>query len=618
MTQTLVDISPLKDRDSAIAIDALAATVELYRSVPIVADGFAASDGAITTATNQFVSASASFTSADVGKLITINGAGPTRYFGSATIGAGGAGYVRGDTIVLAGGTKTATASVVVRSVSGGAVTAVAGLAGSLGTYTVVPTNNVAQTSTSGVGVGATFVASWLRDNLVTTIIEVVNATTVRLGAIASATVSGAIWGYGSDYSTEINDAIATGERINLPTGRIGIASSISIDSVQSLIGNGTGGYDAAATELIWLGAVGGTMLKFDTGTLINGAKAGPFNVYGLGAASYGVLVRGLAHSTVDIQVRSVKDFGYSFQESTDGLYDVFFNDFKCVVAVNHTSAQSAVGLSFPYATISSGAHDVNGNRFYNTAVFARDGNCIDLIEGYMNAFFLTQCFNTGNGWSIRFGGSTVNDVMTARANVFYEVLGDSSGGGKGILSEGRTYSARQNRLLPLDRIFVATPVVVETGSTLFVTGSHGDDNLGSQHAYYSASAGNPTGTATTANYVMMGAAGAFTPNYTGRVLLCIDGAIINNSAGGGALLTLFHGTGTAPSNGDGETGTQAGGFPALVNTPSTTFSCPFSITTTINGLTAGTAHWFDLGVKAVTSGTASAKNVRLSATELP
>lgn len=69
----------------------------------------------------------------------------------------GGTGYTVGDTLTLSGGTSAITATFTVSAVSGGVITAVAGL--NNGAYSVIPANPVSVTG--GTGSGATFNLTW-------------------------------------------------------------------------------------------------------------------------------------------------------------------------------------------------------------------------------------------------------------------------------------------------------------------------------------------------------------------------------------------------------------------------------------------------------------------------
>jgi len=76
-------------------------------------------------------------------------------FTGVTSIAAGGGGYVVGDTIDLAGGTFSTRAQIQVTGVLAGAVTSA--IVTIPGVYTVLPSNPVAQFSTSGIGSLATF-----------------------------------------------------------------------------------------------------------------------------------------------------------------------------------------------------------------------------------------------------------------------------------------------------------------------------------------------------------------------------------------------------------------------------------------------------------------------------
>jgi len=80
-----------------------------------------------------------------------------------STGASGGGGYAVGDTITLVGGTLTSAATPAVLTVSsvtvGGVVTGV--YVSTPGAYAALPTNPVAQGSTSGLGVGAEFNVTW-------------------------------------------------------------------------------------------------------------------------------------------------------------------------------------------------------------------------------------------------------------------------------------------------------------------------------------------------------------------------------------------------------------------------------------------------------------------------
>src|SRR6266849_2311806 len=111
-----------------------------------------------------------------------------------------------------------------------------------------------------------------------------------------------------------------------------------------------------------------------------------------------------------------------------------------------------------------------------------------------------------------------------------------------------------------------------------------------------------PTGTTNTTG-VMMGLAGAITPAHSGNVLL-----IVNGTTSDGASLQIRYGTGAAPTNGAALTGTTVGNN--IADNNPVTNKIPFSVQAVVSGLAVGTAYWVDVGLAAVTGGTASLATV--------
>ena len=169
-----------------------------------------------------------------------------------------------------------------------------------------------------------------------------------------------------------------------------------------------------------------------------------------------------------------------------------------------------------------------------------------------------------------------------------------------------------------------ATPATPASGKTkLFINASKklstvDDAGLVSDaltgDAQSQAQPADPTGTANTTG-LMMGLAGTITPAQTGRVLIVISGDVQNNTISDGAKFQIRYGTGSAPANAAALTGTTAG---ALVNMLGAAAAqrVPFSLNAVVTGLTPGTAYWIDVGLAAVTGGTAAIKNVSVSVIE--
>jgi len=123
----------------------------------------------------------------------------------------------------------------------------------------------------------------------------------------------------------------------------------------------------------------------------------------------------------------------------------------------------------------------------------------------------------------------------------------------------------------------------------------------------------DPTGTTTSG---MMGLASVITPVTTGRIHVTITGTIANATAiADGANVQLRTGTGTPPANAAALTGTVAGGLVKYV-AATTAEKAPFTVCAIVTGLTLNTARWIDLGLAAVIGGTATVKDLSVTAFE--
>jgi hypothetical protein len=107
---------------------------------------------------------------------------------------------------------------------------------------------------------------------------------------------------------------------------------------------------------------------------------------------------------------------------------------------------------------------------------------------------------------------------------------------------------------------------------------------------------GNPAATASTVG-VMMGLAGAITPEVTGKVSVILTGSAGTLTAGVTATLRLYQGTGVAPVNGAAVTGTPfgSGGDPIASDVG---LLVPFAISGGLTGLALGVPIWVDIWLK--------------------
>jgi len=171
-------------------------------------DGVKGYSGVATSGDQTFTDSVASWTSADIGKVIAIKAAGAARYkANSATISAGGTGYVVGDRITVSGGTSQLAAEFRVDAVSAGAVTAVS--VRKRGYYSALPSNPVSTTGGTGTGCTLTLttetVYGWHR----TTIASINSATSIELTAAPTTSVaSNARYTYGTDDTTALQGTL--------------------------------------------------------------------------------------------------------------------------------------------------------------------------------------------------------------------------------------------------------------------------------------------------------------------------------------------------------------------------------------------------------------------------
>ncbi len=140
---------------------------------------------------------------------------------------------------------------------------------------------------------------------------------------------------------------------------------------------------------------------------------------------------------------------------------------------------------------------------------------------------------------------------------------------------------------------------------------------LSSSFASSQSSPANPSGT-TDGSGVMMGLAGSITPTVTGKVILSVTGTIFNPTAiADGAKAQIRTGTGTAPANGDALVGSAIGSLVQYV-AATTAQKSPFSLTARLTGLTVNVARWIDVGLAAITGGTATLSDLTITAFEVP
>lgn len=129
----------------------------------------------------------------------------------------------------------------------------------------------------------------------------------------------------------------------------------------------------------------------------------------------------------------------------------------------------------------------------------------------------------------------------------------------------------------------------------------------------------NPPGT-TSATQVMMGLGSTctYTPQGSGKIMVTVTGFTDTSATGSTAQISLYSGSGSAPSNAGTVTGTVAGPVLSL-RAAAAGAGGGFAITELITGLTPNTATWLDLALSSANgTSTNTVKSLTLTVTEQP
>ena len=129
-----------------------------------------------------------------------------------------------------------------------------------------------------------------------------------------------------------------------------------------------------------------------------------------------------------------------------------------------------------------------------------------------------------------------------------------------------------------------------------------------------------PTGpTSTTMKMMGIGYANEFTPAFDGVALIAISGNLANATAGDGAQVQIYWGSGSAPANAATVIGTACGTAIQAVNgslTANVSNVFPFTAICVATGMKVGTPYWIDLAGAQVTGGTVTVSNITVMAAE--
>ena len=337
-------------------------------------------------------------------------------------------------------------------------INTVGGHAGNLGSYTVTPANPVAQGSSSGSGTGATVTANWMGTALVSSIATFTDAHDVVLANAAVSTVSGGLWGYGTDYYAKINAALAAG--VLMPKGSCGAATMVSMSAQQTLLGQSAGTHGVPQTTLMWLGPAGGTQLSVATGGAVSGIVVGNFNLEGLGSAAIGASLKGLAGPGTFVYPLNAVD-----QTTTGIIIDSYANETQSVTFEALGAFETA-----PCCTATDGislgpTSNVNHNHFHSIHVQHANGRGLVLGNTDSNDFGadLEQQIG-GTGLSLALlGSNSLNG--NSRSNIFK--WSEPAGGITAYGTDTYTFPSANNWMTMNTESEVITPTY-GTGAILF------------------------------------------------------------------------------------------------------------------------------------------------------
>lgn len=154
-------------------------------------------------------------------------------------------------------------------------------------------------------------------------------------------------------------------------------------------------------------------------------------------------------------------------------------------------------------------------------------------------------------------------------------------------------------------------------GQAIYSGGASGISNWKASTGVQVTSATLNYGTTSTAQvHAGLGSSWTFTPATTGNVLLLAQ-CLASSSTVDGYGMQIRYGTGAAPAQGAAATGTAVGIGSIVSVAPGggdqSTLNCSYFL----SGLTVGTTYWADLGVYAITGGTATFAAADVKAIEI-
>lgn len=273
-----------------------------------------------------------------------------------------------------------------------------------------------------------------------------------------------------------IDSLPATGGEITMPPGVMAIASTIVISkSNVRLIGAGGDNRHNTApfvlnagTRLKWIGAAGGTMLRFTS-------TSGASNPKMTGGGLEGLVIDAAASAGRCLEILSWNSG--RFRDLM--LYDATVACLDMNVVASLADARDPQENIFEQLNIAalSGSADAirmdaatpGANPSYNTFVaaliYVKDGNGVNLFNCDNNWFDHFRIFVTGAGNAVQFNGNNSNATYVPRDNVFNHLTTVAP-----IIARGTgsfTYAAGRNACWNMDQTNNTVQPTVEAGARL-------------------------------------------------------------------------------------------------------------------------------------------------------
>lgn len=286
-----------------------------------------------------------------------------------------------------------------------------------------------------------------------------------------------------SDDAAAVTAALAylpsTGGTLRFPNGTLLLSSTVTVSKPNvRLVGAGGDNRHQtspfvlnAGTKLKWVGAVGGTVVRF---TSVSGASNPKLNGGGMsgfvvdGSITAGRCMEVLSWNSgrfEEIMLFNATDTCLQIDvlSSLADARDPQENVFERIWVTSLSTGSDGIRL----ASATPGANP-SYNTFIGLLVQVSSGTGVNLFNSDNNWFHHTRIFVTGGGNAVEFNGSDSDPVHVSRDNVFDHLTTDAP-----IVSRGTpsfTYAAGRNSCFNLDQTNGTPAPTIEVGTRMSYT----------------------------------------------------------------------------------------------------------------------------------------------------